>query len=161
MSLSRKIQWNFEKCVRTEGFVKFQVTITQVHHCKFWLSCILYVELTEFSLTQLISRISYRLKLNDLCLFVCLFVCAELIEELARATDLKFGILVEHVVATNKFQDLSDISTNFWERWQNVWPIRSEGFTAACTYNKGITKISHCLIKVNISEYFCLIITDI
>ena len=29
--------------------------------------------------------ISYILKLNDL------FVCAELIEELARATDLKFG----------------------------------------------------------------------
>ena len=38
------------------------------------------------------------LKLKD-----CLFVCAELIDELAKATDLKFGILVEHVVATNKF----------------------------------------------------------
>ena len=46
---------------------------------------------------------SYILKLNDFCLFVCLFVCAELIEELARATDLKFGIRVEDVVATNKF----------------------------------------------------------
>ena len=32
-----------------------------------------------------------------------LFVCAELIGELARATDLKFGLRVEHVVATNKF----------------------------------------------------------
>ena len=42
--------------------------------------------------------VSYILKLNDF-----LFVCAELIEELARATDLKFGIRVEHVVATNKF----------------------------------------------------------
>ena len=31
------------------------------------------------------------------------FDCVELIEELARATDLKFGIRVEHVVATNKF----------------------------------------------------------
>ena len=37
------------------------------------------------------------------CLFVCLVGCAELIEELARATELKFGIRVEHVVATNKF----------------------------------------------------------
>ena len=37
------------------------------------------------------------------CLFVCLFGCAELIEELARATDLKFGMRVEDVVATNKF----------------------------------------------------------
>ena len=36
-------------------------------------------------------------------LFFCLFGCAELIEELARAIDLKFGIHVEHVVATNKF----------------------------------------------------------
>ena len=43
--------------------------------------------------------ISYVLKLNDFCLFVC----AELIEELARATDLKFGMRVEDVVATNKF----------------------------------------------------------
>ena len=46
------------------------------------------------------------------CLFVCLLVCAELIEELARATYLKFGIRVEQVVATNKTKDLSDISTN-------------------------------------------------
>ena len=36
-------------------------------------------------------------------LFVYLFICAELIEELARATDLKFGMRVESVVATNKF----------------------------------------------------------
>ena len=46
--------------------------------------------------------ISYILKLNDF-LFVCLFGCAELFEELARATDLKFGIRVEQVVVTNKF----------------------------------------------------------
>ena len=57
-------------------------------------------------------RLSYILELNDL-FFVCLFVCLELIEKLARATDLKFGMRVEHVVATNKFQDQSDISTNF------------------------------------------------
>ena len=37
------------------------------------------------------------------CFFVCLFGCAELIEELARATDLKFGMRVEDVVATNNF----------------------------------------------------------
>ena len=43
----------------------------------------------------------------------CLFVCSELIEELAGATDLKFGIHVEHVVSRNKTKDLSDISTNF------------------------------------------------
>ena len=43
----------------------------------------------------------YILKLNDFCF--CLFVCSELIEELVRATYLKFGIRVEHVVATNKF----------------------------------------------------------
>ena len=48
-----------------------------------------------------------------ICLFVCLFVCPELIEELARATDLKFGMHVEHVVSRNKTKDLSDISTNF------------------------------------------------
>ena len=28
-----------------------------------------------------------------------LFICMELIEELARATDLKFGVHVKHVVA--------------------------------------------------------------
>ena len=33
------------------------------------------------------------------CLFLCLFVCVELIEELARATDLKFGMRVEDIVA--------------------------------------------------------------
>ena len=45
-------------------------------------------------------------------LFVfCLFVCPELIEELTRATDLKFGMHVEHVVSRNKTKDLSDIST--------------------------------------------------
>ena len=43
----------------------------------------------------------------------CLFVCPELIEELARATDLKFGLNVEHVVSRNKTKDLSDIPTNF------------------------------------------------
>ena len=41
------------------------------------------------------------LKLNEF--IVCLlFVCAELIEELARATELKFGMRVEDVVARNK-----------------------------------------------------------
>ena len=49
------------------------------------------------------------LELNDFCLFVC----ADLIEELARVTDLKFGIRVEHVVTRNKTKDLSDISANF------------------------------------------------
>ena len=34
---------------------------------------------------------------------IFLFICAELIEELARATDLKFGMRVEDVVATNQF----------------------------------------------------------
>ena len=33
----------------------------------------------------------------------CLFVCSELIKELARATDLKFGMRVEDVVARHKF----------------------------------------------------------
>ena len=46
-------------------------------------------------------------------LFVCLFVCSELIEELAGATDLKFGMHMEHVVFRNKTKDLSDIFTNF------------------------------------------------
>ena len=57
-----------------------------------------------------LKRVSCILKLND---FFCLFVCPELIEELAGATDLKFGMLVEHVVSRNKIKDLSDISTNF------------------------------------------------
>ena len=34
---------------------------------------------------------------------IFLFICAKLIEELARATDLKFGMRVEDVVATNQF----------------------------------------------------------
>ena len=52
------------------------------------------------------------IKLNDsVCFFVSLFVCSELIEELARATDLKFGMQVEHVVSRNKTKDLNDIST--------------------------------------------------
>ena len=46
-------------------------------------------------------------------IFCCLFVCPELIEEQAEATDLKFGMRVEHVVPGNKTQDLSDISTSF------------------------------------------------
>ena len=45
------------------------------------------------------QRKSYILILSD---FFCLFVCAELIEELARATNLKFGMRVEDVVARNK-----------------------------------------------------------
>ena len=60
-------------------------------------------------------------------LFVCLFVCSELIEELAGATDLKFGMHVEHVVSRNKTRDLSDISTNFWVRWQNVLAYQIQG----------------------------------
>ena len=62
----------------------------------------------------IIIIVSYILKLNDffVCLFVCLFVCPELIEELVGATDLKFGMHVEHVVSRNKTKDLSDISTN-------------------------------------------------
>ena len=43
----------------------------------------------------------------------CLFVCSDMIEELAGATDLKFGIHVEHTVSRNKTKDLSDISINF------------------------------------------------
>ena len=39
------------------------------------------------------------IKINDFCLFVC----SVLIEELVRATDLKFGMCVEHVVSRNKF----------------------------------------------------------
>ena len=46
-------------------------------------------------------------------MILCLSVCPELIEELAGATDLKFGMNVEHVVSRNKTKDLSDISTNF------------------------------------------------
>ena len=46
-------------------------------------------------------------------LFVCLFVCSELIEGLAGATDLKFGMHVKYVVSRNKTKDKSDISTNF------------------------------------------------
>ena len=34
------------------------------------------------------------------CLFVCL---SELIEELVRATDLKFGMRVEYILSRNKF----------------------------------------------------------
>ena len=49
-------------------------------------------------------------------IFVCLFVCSELIEELARATDLKFGMIMEDVVTMNKTKDLSVISTTFGER---------------------------------------------
>ena len=82
--------------------------------------------------------VSHILKLND----PFLFACPELIEELAGATDLKFGMRVENVVTRNKTRSISDISTNFWERWQNVlayqiwefnlvpllWPIRFEDF---------------------------------
>ena len=47
---------------------------------------------------------SYILKLNDF-LFFCLFVCSELIEELSGATDMKFGIHVEHVVPRSKTKE--------------------------------------------------------
>ena len=55
-----------------------------------------------------VFSIFFILKLNDF-----LFFCPELIEELAGATDLKFGMHVEHVVPRNKTKDPSDISTNF------------------------------------------------
>ena len=59
---------------------------------------------TYFMKHSEIITVSYILKLNDFLFCVCSFViCAELIEELARATDLKFGMRVEDVVATNKF----------------------------------------------------------
>ena len=45
-------------------------------------------------------------------MFVFLFVYLELIEELAEATDLKFGMHVEHVVSRNNTKDISDIFTN-------------------------------------------------
>ena len=60
-------------------------------------------------------------------MILCLSVCPELIEELAGATDLKFGMNVEHVVSRNKTKDLSDISTNFWEGDKMSWPIKFEG----------------------------------
>ena len=44
--------------------------------------------------------LSYILNHKD---FFCLFVCSELIEELVRATDLKFGRGVETSVSRNKF----------------------------------------------------------
>ena len=44
------------------------------------IQLILYIDISQ----------SYILKLN--VLFVCLFVCSELIEELVRATHLKFGM---------------------------------------------------------------------
>ena len=53
--------------------------------------------------------VSHILKLND----PFLFACPELIEELAGATDLKFGMRVENVVTRNKTRSISDISTNF------------------------------------------------
>ena len=46
---------------------------------------------------------TFEFVIRKFCLFVCLFICAELIEELAKTTDLKFGMRVEDVVATNKF----------------------------------------------------------
>ena len=45
------------------------------------------------------KSLSYILKLNDF-FFFCL---SELIEELVRATDLKFGMRVEYVLSRNKF----------------------------------------------------------
>ena len=59
------------------------------------------VNIRNYDLEILLYK-SYILKLNEF-LFVCLFICAELIEELAGATDLKFGMRVENFVATNKF----------------------------------------------------------
>ena len=56
--------------------------------------------------SAIIYWISYTsiLELNDFLFFVVfLFVCSELIKELTRATDLKFGMRVEDVVARNKF----------------------------------------------------------
>ena len=45
--------------------------------------------------------LSYILKLNDL--FVLLVCLSELIEELVRATDLKFGMRMEYILSRNKF----------------------------------------------------------
>ena len=45
--------------------------------------------------------VSYILKLNDFFFFFCL---SELIKELVRATDLKFGMRVEYyIISRNKF----------------------------------------------------------
>ena len=49
--------------------------------------------------------------------FVCLIVCPELIEELAGATDLKFGMHVEHTVTGNTLSEKGD---------KMSWPIRFE-----------------------------------
>ena len=46
---------------------------------------------------KLLIKQSYILNHNDL--FVCLFVCSELIEELVRATDLKFGMEMGNTVS--------------------------------------------------------------
>ena len=52
-------------------------------------------------------------------------ICAELIEELARATDLKFGMHVEHVVSRNKTKEA--ISPLISEKGDKMsWPIRFE-----------------------------------
>ena len=36
-------------------------------------------------------------------MYFCFFVCSELIEELARAKALKFGMLIDDVIGRNKF----------------------------------------------------------
>ena len=70
-------------------------------------------------------------------MFVFLFVYLELIEELAEATDLKFGMHVEHVVSRNNTKDISDIFTNEPLR---LLALRELLFTLTCTRAFGLGK---------------------
>ena len=56
-----------------------------------------------------------------------IFFCPELIEELAGATDLKFGMHVDHVVSRNKTKDLSESPLISEKGDKMSWPIRFEG----------------------------------
>ena len=56
------------------------------------------VSVLNFIASNNLLRISYILKLNDFFFFL-----SELIEELVRATDLKFGMRVEYILSRNKF----------------------------------------------------------
>ena len=78
--------------ISTESWVRTWVVLSNIY--KIFQKTWAFLRFT-FSINYILL-----LKLND---FVCLFVCAELIEELARATDLKFGMRVEDVMARNKF----------------------------------------------------------
>ena len=59
-------------------------------------------------------------------IFFSFFVCPELIEELAGATDLKFGMHVDHVVSRNKTKDLSESPLISEKGDKMSWPIRFE-----------------------------------